>query len=305
VEKAELKEIVSEGHYTLRCPEDLVSFDSFDDLDRIREIVLMILRKYIEQQYRRAEKVWEQSSLTYTPIDDETGTDDGVLIASYSAEVKTSAEEFIDQLEATLHEGIYSDETGVPNRIHYDRHLYLPLLAEESGQNADNVEYSPPALNEGEEAVVRQIKSHFEGSEGQELLEDWEVYLLRNQSRGRGIGFLVGDRGAQRFFPDFILWLNNGTHQHIVFLEPHGLALEGDPLANHRVTFHEEIKEYEEKLSERTDRDDVSLHSYLISQSDLQELKDRSRVDSRAGFHEEGIYFPEDGIGPILNDILT
>jgi hypothetical protein len=135
--------------------------------------------------------------------------------------------------------------------------------------------------------------------------EDWEVYLLRNQSRGRGIGFLIGDRGTQRFFPDFILWLNNEDHQHIVFLGPHGLALEGDPFANHRVTFHEEIKEYEEELNERTDRDDVSLHSYLLSQSDLQELKDRSRVDDRAGFHDEGIYFPEAGVGLILEDVLN
>jgi hypothetical protein len=264
----------------------------------------MILRKYIEQQYRRAEKVWEQSSLTYTPIEDEAGTGDGVMIASYSAEVKASAEDFIEQLESTLEDGIYSDENSVPNRVHYDRHLYLPLLAEESGENADDVDYSPPALNEGEEEVVRQIQRHFENGEGQEILDEWEVFLLRNQSRGRGIGFLVGDRGAQRFFPDFILWLKNDDHQHIVFLEPHGLALEGDPLANHRVTFHEEIKEYEEELSERTDRDDVSLHSYLISQSDLQELKDRSRVNDRDRFHEEGIYFPEDGVEPILSDLL-
>ncbi|EMA54879.1 DEAD/DEAH box helicase family protein [Halococcus thailandensis] len=304
VEKSKLKEIVSEGHYTLRCPEDLVAFDSFDDLDRIREIVLMILRKYIEQQYRRAEKVWEQSSLTYTPIEDEIGTDNGVMIASYSAEVKASAEDFIKQLESTLEDGVYSDESGVPNRVRYDQHLYLPLIAEESGQNADDVNYSPPALNAGEEAVVRDIKQYFDQNDGQAILDEWKVYLLRNQSRGRGIGFLVGDRGAQRFFPDFILWLKNENHQHIVFLEPHGLALEGDPLANHRVTFHEEIKEYEEELSERTDRNDVSLHSYLISQSDLQELKDRSRVDDRNGFHENGIYFPEDGIGTILDNVL-
>lgn len=304
VEKSELKGIVSEGHYTLRCPEDLVSFNSFDDLDRIRDIVLMILRKYIEQQYRRAEKVWEQGSLTYTPIEEETDTDDGVMIASYSAEVKASAEDFIEQLESTLEDGIYSDEYGVPNRVHYDRHLYLPLLAEESGQNADEVDYSPPALNDGEEAVVRDIKQYFEQDTGQEILNDWEVYLLRNQSRGRGIGFLVGDRGAQRFFPDFILWLKNEDHQHIVFLEPHGLALEGDPLANHRVKFHKEIKEYEAELNERTDRNDVSLHSYLISQSGLQELKNRSRIDDRDDFHEEGIYFPEDEAGAILRAVL-
>lgn len=304
VDKSELRDIVSEGNYTLRCPEDLVAFDSFDDLDRIRDIVLMILRKYIEQHYQRAEKVWEQSSLTYLPMDEEVDADDGVLIASYSAEVKQSAEEFIEQLEATIEDGLYSGDTGVPNRVHYDRHLYLPLLAEESGEHADKVDYSPPGLNEGEAKLVRDIRGYFDDGDGHEILDEWEVYLLRNQSRGRGIGFLVGEQSAQRFFPDFLLWLKNDDHQHIIFLEPHGLALEGDPLANHRVTLHDKIKDYEEELSERTGRDDVSLHSYVISIPSLAELKDRSRVDSREGFHQEGIYFQDDGIDPILTDVL-
>lgn len=304
VEKPELKKIVSDGHYTLRCPEDLVAFDGFNDLDRIRDIVLMILRKYIEQQYRHAEKVWEQSSLTYLPLDEEVDADDSVMVAAYSAEVKASADDFIDEIESTLEDGMYSGEDGAPNRIHYDRHLYLPLIAEESGDDAEKVDYSPPALNKGEEEVVRTIQQYFEDRDGQELLDDWEVYLLRNQSRGRGIGFLAGERGAQRFFPDFILWLKNEDHQHIVFLEPHGLALEGDPLANHRVTFHDGIKDYEDDLVDRTGRTDVSLHSYVISRPSFQKLLDRSRVDDRDEFHEEGIYFSDDGVEPILIDIL-
>jgi hypothetical protein len=304
VEKPELKKIVSQGHYTLRCPESLVAFDGFDDLNRIRDIVLMILRKYIEQQYRRAEKIWEQSSLTYLPLDEEVEADDGVMVAAYSAEVKTSAEDFISEIESTLEDGMYSGEDSVPNRIHYDRHLYLPLIAEESGNDAEKVDYTPPALNEGEEELVRTIQQYFEDGDGQELLGDWEVYLLRNQSRGRGIGFLAGERGAQRFFPDFILWLKNDDHQHIVFLEPHGLALEGDPLANHRVTFHDGIEDYEDDLADRTGRSNVSLHSYVISQSSFSELRDRSRVGDRGGFHNEGIYFTDDGVDPIVADIL-
>ena len=302
VEKSELQRVISESKYTLRCPEELVSFDQFSDLDRIRDITLMILRKYVEEHYGQAEKRWEQSNLTYKSVDDEIDDGSGALIASYSAEVKASAEEFLEELESTKESGLYSGEDDAPNRIHYDRHLYLPLIAEESGSDADKVDYSPPALNQGEERLVRDIKQYFE-LEGIPLLEDWEVYLLRNQSRGRGIGFLVADEGTQRFFPDFILWLQGEDQQHIVFLEPHGLALEGDPLANHRVQFHERIKEYESELADKTGRDGVSLHSYVISITDAPELISRARVDERDGFHEHGVYFEDDGIGPILSDV--
>jgi hypothetical protein len=263
----------------------------------------MILRKYVEKHYGQAEKRWEQSNLTYKSVDDEIDDESGAIITSYSAEVKASAEEFIEELESTKESGLYSDEEDAPNRIHYDRHLYLPLIAQESGSNAEKVDYSPPALNEGEEQLVREIKQYFE-HEGASLLEDWEVFLLRNQSRRRGIGFLVADEGTQRFFPDFILWLQGDDQQHIVFLEPHGLALEGDPLANHRVQFHERIKEYESELADKTGRDSVSLHSYVISITDAPELISRARVDERGDFHEHGVYFNDDGVGPILSDLI-
>jgi len=50
-------------------------------------------------------------------------------------------------------------------------------------------------------------------------LANVELFLLRNLSRGAGIGFFE-ERG---FYPDFILWIKNGTCQHIVFVEPHGM----------------------------------------------------------------------------------
>jgi hypothetical protein len=303
VEKSELKRVISEGNYTLRCPDELVSFEQFDDLDRIRDIILMILRKYVEDHYSQAEKRWEQGNLTYQPVNDEIDDDSGAIIASYSAEVKASAEEFLEELESTKESGLYSGEDNAPNRIHYDRHLYLPLIAEETGSDADKVDYSPPALNQGEERLVRDIKQYFERG-GQTVLEDWEVYLLRNQSRGRGIGFLVADEGTQRFFPDFILWLQGDDQQHIILLEPHGLALEGDPLANPRVQFHKKIKEYENELSEKTERADVSLHSYVISITDAPELISRARVDDRDGFHKHGVYFQDDNIEIIISDVI-
>ena len=80
--------------------------------------------------------------------------------------------------------------------------------------------------------------------------------------------------------------------------------MEGDPLANHRVTFHDGIKDYEDDLVDRIGRTDVSLHSYVISQPSFRELRDRSRVDGRDGFHDEGIYSPDGGIEPIIQDVL-
>jgi len=41
---------------------------------------------------------------------------------------------------------------------------------------------------------------------------------------GKGVRLLSD---GNRFFPDFIMWLQNEDAQHIVFLEPHGMVREG------------------------------------------------------------------------------
>jgi hypothetical protein len=241
VEKSVLKKIIEDGHYTLRCKEELVKFQSFDDLKRIREVVLMILRKYIEQHYRQTEKVWEQSNLVYKEVDEEIDDEEGVIIDSYTAEVTASAEDVIDELEETKETDLYTSENGLPSRIHYDRHLYLPLLFEEDSYS-EEIDYSPPGLNDGEQKLVRDLIAYFRYGQGKSIPEDWEVYFLRNQTRKRGIGFLMSEKGAKRFYPDFILWLKNDEQQHVVFLDPHGLGRVGNPFESPKVNFHKKLR---------------------------------------------------------------
>jgi hypothetical protein len=301
-EKAVFHQILLDGHYELYCPDELLDIDQFGDLERIHEIVVMILRKYIEEFYSTHQRRWEQSRLTYVPMDDELGREQGNFIDEHVLAVKTDAEEFLEDLREVIEtDELYSNDDGIPNRVHFDRHLYLPLIAQEASVEKDDVNYSPPALNSGERKLVEQLRDHFQSTSGRHFLDKWEVFLLRNQSRGRGVGLLVGN---QRFFPDFIMWLQNKHHQHIVFLEPHGLALEGDPLENHRVQFRENIESYEQELTARTGRRGVSLHSYVISQTDFDELAAQARLDRRDTFHDHGIYFADDDIEEVLRDVV-
>jgi hypothetical protein len=53
-----------------------------------------------------------------------------------------------------------------------------------------------------------------------EFFENRELYLLRNMSRGQGIGFFE----AGNFYPDFILWLLDGGKQYVTFVDPKGSA---------------------------------------------------------------------------------
>ena len=95
--------------------------------------------------------------------------------------------------------------------------MYQPLLIAKN----DGIRSEPVGLKESEVEFVTLLRTYYE-AEKDASLKDAEIYLLRNLSRGTGIGFF-GDSG---FYPDFILWLKQGGSQRIVFVEPHGLLME-------------------------------------------------------------------------------
>ena len=278
----------------------------------------MILRSYVERFYKNERRRWEQTQLEYAPLDKELSGDveDGVFVRRYEARVRLSAGEFLEKLrEMRDDEALFttdSEQPGVPDtpaRVYFDRHLYLPLLQEyDESKPADEklVKYSPAGLNTGEARFVRQLRDYLrDDPAGQELLEGWEVFLLRNLARGRGVGFLIGDHATQKYFPDFILWLKNEERQHIAFIDPHGLVFAGSLDSNPKVMFRMDIRQYERTLNERASRDDVRLHSFIISQTGIDDLQNLYGPLTRGELHRRHVYLWDDGVSGILNSILA
>jgi hypothetical protein len=103
----------------------------------------------------------------------------------------------------------------------------------------------PIALNESEYQFVTDLKRWCD--DHTDILKDkgMELYLLRNMSRGKGVGFFE----AGNFHPDFILWVLKGGKQYIHFIEPHGLIHEGP--SSEKINFHIRIKDIERRLGDR------------------------------------------------------
>jgi hypothetical protein len=126
---------------------------------------------------------------------------------------------------------------------------YQPLLYMDSNV----VEISPVPLNKGERLFVQDMKAYYDKSEN--YFADKQLYLLRNLSKGKGIGFFE----AGNFHPDFIVWLLVGDHQFVIFVDPKGIRnLERDGL---KMQFYTTIKDIERRLGDPS----VRLESFIIS----------------------------------------
>jgi len=92
--------------------------------------------------------------------------------------------------------------------VWFGRHLYELLLYLDS----NIVEISPSSLNKGERQFVEDLKAFHDRNA--DYFKTKGLYLLRNLSKGRGVGFFE----AGNFHPDFILWLLMGDRQPVILV---------------------------------------------------------------------------------------
>ena len=298
ISQGALRSIVEAGPaaYHLEAEQSLVEPKSHAERQRLQEAVTNILRRYADALYRRRQARWESNHLTYRKLDD---TDDNfrfnfnirendsagkyvVRVPRGNADLAREIQRLVDDCNA-LHE----QEQGELPHIHFDRHLYQPLLVQR-----DVVTSSPPGLNEGERKFVTDLREYCE-SASSGLPAGTELFLLRNLTRGKGVGFFE----SSGFYPDFILWVKSSDQQRIVFVEPHGMLNAKAYGKDEKAQLHERLPELAQQIATRSGnaKADVQLDSFIVSTTSYGDLY-QSYGDgdwTRGDFADKHILFQE------------
>lgn len=247
--------------YRLVADESVVRPESFAGVAKLRDAVLSILRKYMEKYYRVRQERWDSEHMTCAPLGANHPN-----FQDYTVGILRSEEELLRAVKGLIDEGerIYREETWELPNVHFDRHLYQPLLIEQG----DRVKITPRGLEPSERRFVEDLRTHFR-QEADKSLAAKEIFLLRNLSRGKGVGFFENEG----FYPDFILWVKEGDQQRIVFVEPHGMRQEKAYWTSDKARLHERLREFSERLRERGELQNVRLDSFIISKTPYEELQ--------------------------------
>lgn len=294
--------LTGQSWYRLQIPEKELAFASFEEDSfgkKVRlwqEIASSLLKKYVERYYTFRKREWELPHLEYRDLEHDDpnflratdASDDGY----YRILIDRSRDDIVAKLEE-LKTAIESGDLkpwgfeGM-KAVWFGKHLYQPLLYLDS----KIVEISPAALNKGERQFVEDLKAFHDGNA--DYFKTRELYLLRNLSKGRGVGFFE----AGNFHPDFILWLLIGGKQHVIFVDPKGIRNIGptDP----KVQFFQTIKDIETRLKDPN----VNLHSFIVSNTPsatMQQLWIMSKKDMR----ERNVLFQEEDRDTYVCDMLS
>ncbi len=247
--------------YRLIGPKELVSPQSFSDVLKLHDTVLAILRKYVDRFYRVRQQRWDSHQMVYAPL-----TVQDANFQYYRVRVPRSEPDLIKSIKALIEEGerIYAKEVHDLPNIHFDRHLYQPLLIE----RGDKVRSTPRGLNESEEQFVRDLRDYFKQEQAKSLANT-EIFLLRNLSRGKGVGFFENEG----FYPDFILWIKNPGAQRLIFVEPHGMRQESSYWVSDKAQLHTRLQTYGDTGLKKAKLKNLTLDSFIISKTDYDELR--------------------------------
>lgn len=268
------------GWYRLLIPGHFLEFTGYGRVRTWQEIAATLLKKYCERYFTYRKQEWEAPYLEYRDLDpasDRNFFEDYEFLVDRSQEAIIAA---LEQLKVAIPARSFRDmEIGNDfHAIFFDRHLYQPLIYMKS----EFVEVRPVALNVGERDFVVELRKFHKSNPS--FFAGKELYLLRNQSRGRGIGFFE----AGNFHPDFILWLLDGDKQYVTFVDPKGLRnLEGpdDP----KIGFYKKIKELEERLGDPH----VVLNSFIVSSTPHKAVGWWDGGMSEAEFLERHVLFKD------------
>lgn len=137
-------------------------------------------------------------------------------------------------------------------------------------EEGEKVQSVPPGLNKSEARFVRDLKAYWT-AEKDKSLSGMDVFLLRNLSRGSGVGFF----DESGFYPDFILWILDGKKQRIIFIEPHGMLYEKAYVYDEKARLHERLPALAMDIGLRSKKKNISLDSFIISATAYDELYQR------------------------------
>ena len=283
--------------YDLYAPPEQLSAADFKQVQALENIAIDLITEYADQFWRRQRRKWEYENMEVVKLSAE----DRNNIEAHQLTVDAAETRLIDHIRSLkdrISAGNYPTlEFGA---VLAKSHAYQPLLyaAPPPRGTADErkVAIQPVPLNEDEKKVVEGLERL--AKENDACLQGRELFLIRNLTRGRGVSFF----DDYKYYPDFIVWLKDGSCQHVLFLDPKGLVWYSDK-TERKVQLHHEIREVEKRIKETNP--DMHLRAYVLSVTDQENILARTLTADE--WKQKGVYFLSDPncLQQVITDALA
>ncbi|MCX7943511.1 MAG: restriction endonuclease subunit R, partial [Deltaproteobacteria bacterium] len=262
--KDDIKNILLSDRYKILALGGIFDIRDKKDVQRIEDISLLVIKKYLDLFYHKNAKRFETENLRYEKFKQIPLPFISENKPGYIVQVDKKEKELVKKIRELARDlkKLLKEETEPLPRIYFDNSLYVPLLIQ--GKKINKI--SPAGLVESEKKFLVELKNYLKANKNK--LNNFEIYLLRNYPFS-GIGFQLQ---WAKFYPDFIMWIKEEKRQIIVFIDPKGLV-HTKGLDDEKILFASKnnnafnIKKIEEELNKkgRINGTTITLESFILS----------------------------------------
>lgn len=275
---------------------------TWTDRRRLEDAVFDLLKAALDRVYRRAQQTWETQNMTVPKLQEDHANYKFTYRIRVPQKLAATTPDFMKQLKALIEAAPKADWTGTETLAAIARfqvHLYQPLLVDADLAHNQAVPHraeqreltiAPALLTESEQKFVEDLRDYWTANKDTGHSGE-RIFLLRNLSRGKGVGFFE----SEGFYPDFILWhvLADGK-QRLVFLEPHGMRQEDAPDISNKIRIARELSEYLAPTLLAANCPISEVTGFIISTVPFEELRRKHGQDwTEERYAEHHILFPQ------------
>jgi len=286
-----LSEIIKSQDYEVYAFPEQTKPKIFADLNNLEDIVLMVLKNYIDKFYDYKLRRTEAKQLEFPfMVKEDSNLLYGCEYYTLKIEIPKDNKERqkrkreIEKIKNLLEEvdKLYQKDFEEIPTIHFDKHLYTPLVIYD--KHKEFIKSEPAKLNDGETKFVKALKEYVEINK----IKDREIFLLRNLPK-RGVKFFQ----TSGFYPDFIMWIKEKDKQTVVFIDPKGIRNLGYLENDEKIQLHNYLKqEIQPEINKRYPN--ITLDSFILSVSKYGDIKKLKGDKPKEDFEKNHILFMED-----------
>jgi len=277
-----LKEILQNCY--IKALDEYLSIKSIEDLEKIEEVTILLLKGYIDKFYRKYKGKFETENMTYKNTEELLPFFTSEKVEYYTVYIDKEKRKLIDEIKKLKEkiDELLKDDNKILPRIVIDNSIYIPLLL----KSKEIDQMSPPGLVESEEKFIRGLKEFLNNN--QNIFSQYEIVLLRNEAKS-GIGFQLD---SANFYPDFIMWVKNknSSKTNIIFVDPKGILLT-HKLNDEKVQSTPKIlKDVENNLHQN-----INLYSFILSETSYDKLiEHESTLTPKEEYENNNVLFLDD-----------
>ncbi len=154
-----------------------LNIKSLEDIKRIEEIVILLIKGYIDRFYKKYKRKFETKNFTYVSVRKQLSLfDSNKPVEYYILYIHKNEKQLIEKIKKLVNNinKLIKEDNEILPRVYFNKHIYLPILL---SNNKEIEKISTPVIVESKRKFIIGLREYL--NKNKEIILSNEIYILK------------------------------------------------------------------------------------------------------------------------------